>query len=145
MDIYNKPWYVAPYEINPTAKWPITVSYEATVLFYVANFQYLCTCISFSISKPFRKEIWTNTPYFVSIVLLFIFNTVDLFVPADTPFFSWFNCLPFTAAGQSYYSYKYFIAAGIFLNSLCTYVAEKFIIEKVTKSFDSRKFKKREQ
>ena len=104
------------------------------------------TCVSFSISKPFRKQIWTNGPYFVSLILLVIFNTVDLFVPPNTPIFSIFTCLPFeTQTGQIFYAYRYFIAVGILLNSILTYAAEKIIIEKVTKAWDRRKDKKRYQ
>jgi cation-transporting ATPase 13A3/4/5 len=143
--VQNTPFYVPPYNDGGDTITTINVvSYEATVLFYIANFQYLMTCISFSISKPFRKELWTNRPYFISVILLIIFNSANLFVPGNTPVFSFFSCLPFvTEAGVAYYQYRYFIAVGILLNSIITYVAEKFIIEKVTKRFDRRKERKR--
>ena len=97
MNVQKQPFYIPPYNIGTdnTLQNQKYVSYEDTVLFYISNFQYIVTCVSFSISKPFRKQIWTNSPYFVSLILLVIFNTVDLFVPPNTPIFSIFTCLPF--------------------------------------------------
>ena len=74
-----------------------------------------------------------------------LFDTVGLFVPGKTPGFAIFSCLPFvnTTTQEVYYDYKYFIAGGILLNCIATYAAEKLIIEKVTKSFDIKKEKKK--
>lgn len=111
----------------------------------MANFQYLMTCLSFSISKPFRKELWTNTPFFISVIVLTIFNTVTLFMSADAPFFKVFNNLNYKnqTTGQTYYQYRYFILVFVVINSLITFFAEKLIIEKVTKVYDAKKNAKR--
>ena len=49
----------------------------------VANYQYLITCMAFSIAKPFRKAIWTNIPFSICVVFLFVFNALCIFLPAD--------------------------------------------------------------
>ncbi len=49
-------------------------SYENSVLFIVSCFQYLITCLSFSISKPFRKPLYTNYPFTISLGVLFLTN-----------------------------------------------------------------------
>lgn len=145
LNVQNTPFYVPPFNDGGDTITTINVvSYESTVLFYIANFQYLVTCIAFSISKPFRKELWTNRPYFLSVILLVIFNSVDLFVPGNAPVINFFSCLPFVSqAGVTYYQYRYFIAVGILINSIVTYVAEKLIIEQVTKRFDRNKERRR--
>ena len=103
----------------------------------VANFQYLITCIAFSTAKPFRKPIWTNYPFLFCIVFLFIFDTVCVFIPSDSNVAELFDLLPFRAEdGTRYYSYRYGIAFGIFMNSVLTYVAEKYIVNVVTKKSD---------
>ena len=115
-------------------------SYEETVLFMVANYQYLITCMAFSIAKPFRKAIWTNGPFFVCVLFLLIFNALCIFLPSDNAVPTRFDLLPFTTEDPkvSYYSYKYWIAAGVILNSLLTYLAEKLIVNVFTKRSDAR-------
>jgi len=53
--------------------------------------------------------------------------------------------LPFsTKDGTSYYSYRYWIALGIVLNSLMTYGAEKLIVNVLTRKADASKKRKKE-
>ena len=60
-----------------------------------------------------------------------------MFLPSDMSVPSLFDLQPFrTKDGTSYYSYRYWIALGIFLNSILTYMAEKFIVNVVTKRAD---------
>jgi len=114
------------------------LSYEETVLFMVANYQYLTTCVAFSIAKPFRKPIWTNYGFLFCIVFLFIFDAVCVFAPGESKVATIFNLNSFkTEDGTSHYSYRYWIVLGIVLNSILTYVAEKFIINVVTKRCDA--------
>jgi len=112
--------------------------YEGNVLFYVANFQYLVTAISFSIAKPFRKQIWTNFPYMFSIASILIIDVLILFLPNDSWLPKLFNILPFVDedTGESYNNYKAWIALGILLNCILTYAAEKCIITSMTRKAD---------
>jgi len=57
------------------------LSYEETVLFMVANFQLIVTSLAFSISEPFRKPIWTNKPFFLSLCSIFVFNSMIILLP----------------------------------------------------------------
>lgn len=41
-----------------------------TALYLLTTMQYVICCLCFSISKPFRKAIWTNPLYFVSVILM---------------------------------------------------------------------------
>ena len=77
-------------------------------------------------------------------MFLFIFDSVDLMLPGNTPVITIFSCLPFaTTSGVTYYSYRYLIAVGILLNSIITYAAEKIIVSKVTQRYDRSKEEKK--
>ena len=113
-------------------------AYENTVLFYVANFQYLVTCIAFSIAKPFRKQIWTNYPYLFSIMAILLVDTLLVFLPYDSWLPKVFNVLPFIdhQTGETYYGYKAWLGLGIVINSILTYAAETAIILTLTRRAD---------
>jgi cation-transporting ATPase 13A3/4/5 len=57
------------------------MSYQATVLFWVSNFQFLSTAIAFSIAYPFRKQIWTNVPYLLVIIAVLAMDLAVLWLP----------------------------------------------------------------
>ena len=117
---------------------------EDTVLFYVANFQYVTACIAFSISKPYRQPMWTNFPLFVSLIFVTISNILLLILPASNPFlFSVFNDLDFCTgyldhSGTCYPQYYYFMGAIILLNSVVTYTIEAFLIRRFTVKYDAK-------
>lgn len=56
------------------------ISYEDTVLFLISNFQYVVTAIAFSNAKPHRKEIYTNKPFFLSIIFILMLDTTFVFM-----------------------------------------------------------------
>ncbi|XP_053369609.1 polyamine-transporting ATPase 13A3 [Clarias gariepinus] len=55
-------------------------NYENTSLFYVSCFQYLIVAIVFSKGKPFRQPSYKNWPFMVSVLTLYVFLSVILFV-----------------------------------------------------------------
>ena len=111
----------------------------------VCNFQYLTTCIAFSIAEPFRKPVWTNYPFFFCICCAIAMDVYAIFAPENSFVARWFDLLPFsTSDGTSYYSYRYLVALTVIFNSLLTYGAEKFILNKLTKKSDERKKIKKE-
>ena len=83
---------------------------------------------------------WTNTPFLICVILLFIISGLVVFMPADTGIMTFFNMLPFVdeKTGESYYSYRYWVALGIAANSIITWCAEKLIVGKMTRKFDER-------
>ena len=143
LDIRKRPFYV-PLDISTLDFVIPNPCYEQTVLFFIANFQYLITCMAFSIAKPFRKPIYTNKAYFACVIALFLFNTLLVYLPADNSVASEFNLEPFqTKDGTSYYSYKYWIGFGILANSIMTYAVEKLVINVLTRSYDEKMKRKR--
>lgn len=122
------------------------ISYEDTVLFMMSNFQYVLTAIAFSVAKPFRKPIYTNTPFVISIVIILLMNTYIVFTPnrdvdlqntnGDNWIVNFFLLEPFLDNGQSYYSYRFQLFGAIVLNSIVTLCFEKIFITKITSLYD---------
>ena len=144
INIREQPFYVALDPENLSFDSP-NDSYECTILFMIANFQYLITCMAFSIAKPFRKPIWTNIPFTIFVIVLFLVNALFVFMPSSSKLSDMFNLLTFeTPDGTEHYSYRYLIAIGILANAVITYAAEKFIINVVTVKADKRLKDKKE-
>jgi cation-transporting ATPase 13A2 len=53
------------------------------LLFGFANFQYLSVAVAYSISRPFRRPIWTNPWYMLSLILLTASGLYLLLGPLD--------------------------------------------------------------
>lgn len=102
------------------------------------------TAIAFSNAKPHRKSIFTNKPFFISIIVMLLLDTAFVFMPnpgvslatqntgGDNWLVNFFLLEPFYLNGTSYYRYRYFIAAGIAVNSVVTLIFEKLLILKLT-------------
>ena len=110
----------------------------------IANYQYLFTCIAFSIGAPFRREWWTNRPFLICCILIFMIDTLVLFLPDGNAFTGFFNMLAFTDKdGHSYYSYRYNIAIGILVNTALTYFFERAIALNFTRRWDAKQREKK--
>ena len=48
--------------------------HENTIYFLIAHFQYLTLALAFSVSKPFRKPIYTNLPLMIYLVLIYFYS-----------------------------------------------------------------------
>ncbi|XP_025081002.1 probable cation-transporting ATPase 13A3 isoform X3 [Pomacea canaliculata] len=70
-----------------------TKTWESTVLFLSSSYMYIAVAISFSKGPPFRKPIYTNVPFLISIILLFSFSTFLLLKPLS-PIENFFEMKP---------------------------------------------------
>mmetsp|Transcript_23976 Transcript_23976/g.32135 ORF Transcript_23976/g.32135 Transcript_23976/m.32135 type:complete len:154 (-) Transcript_23976:120-581(-) len=112
------------------------LSYEDSVMFLIASFQLVITCVAFSRSKPFRKPIYTNVPFFVSILLILIFDTILLFMPSNDVS-KLLDVEPFIGRnGNEYYPYRLWLALGIAINSLMTLAVERFVVTVLAKRYE---------
>ena len=107
--------------------------HEGSVLFMIANFQYLVTCIAFSVGEPFRKAWWTNKPFFISVILILFVDMAVIFLPNESALASFFDIVPIDD-----YSYRFIVILGIILNSVITFFTEKLIVHGLTRSWDER-------
>ncbi|KAL4494291.1 hypothetical protein ABPG73_018810 [Tetrahymena malaccensis] len=68
MSVYDSHSYIGDSDDPDSRK----SCYESTVLFLFSNFQYISTCVAFSIGKPFKKEFYTNIWFTISLVLILL-------------------------------------------------------------------------
>ena len=122
------------------------VSYEAMVIFMVIIFQPIVVAISFSKAKPYRKQICTNWPFFLALIIFTLFDIWVVFypggnsiVPHESVLYYMFNIYNFKDAnGNSNYSYRFILFGLIILNSLLTFCVERFFISRLTIHYDKK-------
>jgi hypothetical protein len=83
--------------------------------------QYITCCLCFSISKPFRKPIWTNPLYLGSVVFMLIYQNY-LILGYDDWSYDLFGLVELPT------EFKIRLFVLCLINSLCSYVYEKFFI-----------------
>ena len=99
----------------------------------------MVTAIAFSVSKPFRKPIYSNLPFLFSIITITLTNCFFVVLPnknvdpeSHTNGSNWldnfFLLEPFSKDGQSYYYYRFYLFGGIVGNSIITIIYEKWFI-----------------
>ena len=49
---------------------------EGSIIFVFANNIYLFSVLAFNISRPWRREFWTNIPLVVISILVLVFNVL---------------------------------------------------------------------
>ena len=57
------------------------ISYEATTLWLISNFQYVISALSFNTGAPFRKPFYTNILFTLTLFTIIAFDLALLFVP----------------------------------------------------------------
>lgn len=134
-----------------------TLAYQTTCVFFVSIFQYLFLCISFAISKPFRKPMYTNIWFMISILTLFGFDLYLLFAdkmwsnnrfgifygydpnedPTTDPYFGLYQAVPMSFRGH--------IAVVVIINVAAIFFYEKIFIWYLTLWIKKREDRKKEQ
>lgn len=144
-DVRKQPFYVPldPSKIDFGNYNDTSLSYEATAIFMIGTFQFVVTCVAFSLAKPFRQPIYRNVCFLLGIIVTTSCDTAILFLPISSPVSQWFKLLPFVneTTGETYYSYHYWLALGVVVNSILTYGAE-FVIVKVVASKHEAKMRR---
>jgi hypothetical protein len=84
--------------------------------------------------------LWTNYPFFFSLIILTILDLAILFTPGGegTLPYSCFEIYSFVGPNGGNYSYRFFLFGLILANSLLTFSAEQLITTKMTKAYDKR-------
>mmetsp|Transcript_44124 Transcript_44124/g.71834 ORF Transcript_44124/g.71834 Transcript_44124/m.71834 type:complete len:1218 (+) Transcript_44124:80-3733(+) len=82
----HQPWFI-PADLlsisGPIEQGQGTTSFENTVTWVFAHFQYFIVAVAFSTSKPFRKPLYTNVSYLLFLIGLFILTSYILLYPAQ--------------------------------------------------------------
>ena len=88
-----------------------------TVLYLFTSIQYITTCLVFSVSKPFRKHIWTNPAFLFSVIIISAYQ-VFLILSPDTYSADLFALVPLPQ------HYRYELFGLVCVNCLCSYLWE---------------------
>eukprot|EP00057_Strongylocentrotus_purpuratus_P023454 XP_011677928.1 PREDICTED: probable cation-transporting ATPase W08D2.5 [Strongylocentrotus purpuratus] len=78
--VQQQPWYKPPVYDDDGI---YILSYENTAVFMLTCFLYINSAIAFSPGAPYRKELYTNWPYCVALLLLYGMNLFLLFGPPE--------------------------------------------------------------
>ncbi|PCH43850.1 Ca-transporting ATPase [Wolfiporia cocos MD-104 SS10] len=80
--VRRQDWYTPPPPADPGNGDKLeATNYENSALFLVSCFQYILVAAVFSIGPPYRRPMWTNSLFMVSIGFLSLFNIVVLLAP----------------------------------------------------------------
>ena len=128
-------------------KWYVKVCYtddndvgicpDNTVLFLVSNMQYLIAAISFTISKPFKKDFYTNFLFTGFVFLAFIYSVYIIIIP-DKYSRKLLQIYNFKENNDGIHSnfFTVFILIVTLVNLIVSYLIEKMIIPLITKKWE---------
>ena len=95
-------------------------------------------CLTFSISKPFRKSIFSNPVYFVCVWFMFGFQ-IFLILNVNGMGFDAFNLMPYNS------DFMKFLLVVVLINSIATYLYEKFFIYWLSTFWNKRQAVKKQE
>jgi cation-transporting ATPase 13A2 len=102
---------------------------ENASLFIVSNFQYIYTCLIFSIGPPFRKSAWKNL-WFIGVVILVVAMSIVIMWNTNDDIYDLMTTVYLREAYLGYLSILIFSAA------LVSWLYEKFPIFYLSKRFN---------
>lgn len=89
-----------------------------------SNIMYIFTLLAFSISKPWRKDFYTNPLFMIVLIVMLSYSLIMIVVPGA-------RLALFEISYLNYQPYNWFIfglAIGI---GILLYIVQKFILEKL--------------
>ncbi|XP_063410075.1 polyamine-transporting ATPase 13A3-like [Mytilus trossulus] len=111
-------------------------SWETTTIFLISSYQYITVAFCFSQGPPFRKPIYTNLPYLITLMLLFSFSTFLLLLP-QRPLLNFFSVMPLDEKPFMFRLFLFlfpvihFISCGIFEYAITDNKITKKLIHKI--------------
>ena len=97
-------------------------NYNNTLIFYISNYQYLIITISFSITYPFKKNIFTNILLIVYLISGFSYLTY-IFCTPDNFSLKLLNLIFFPS-----YIFRISLMIVCFLNLISSYLCESYLV-----------------
>ena len=116
---------------------------DNTLLFLVSNMQYLITAIAFTISKPFKKDFYTNFLLTGFVVFAFIYSIYIIIMP-DKYSRKLLQIYNFRKNNDGIHSnfFTIFILIITLVNLVVSYLIEKILIPFITKEWEKNKINK---
>ncbi|KAI8795519.1 cation-transporting ATPase 13A3, partial [Biomphalaria glabrata] len=101
-------------------------SWESSTIFLVSSYMYIAVAFTFSKGPPFRKPIYTNVIYTITLVVLFGFSTFLLLMPLR-PITDFFDMMPMDQTSLIHFRLVLFEIALAFM--VASYITEWIIVE----------------
>jgi len=129
----SQPWYVPITQQDQDAD--VTPSPDNTSLFLISNFQFIITAFAFSISRPFKKPIYSNfilTGFLIVCIgySYYIIIRPDSWTTSELGLVEWDN-------SNNYF--KFVIIGMTILNFTVSYLLEKMLIPCISEAWKNRK------
>ncbi|ORX82959.1 hypothetical protein K493DRAFT_240394 [Basidiobolus meristosporus CBS 931.73] len=115
--VQTKTWYLPPTEFTSAKN---VRNFENTSLFLISCFQYILTAIVFNVGPPYRRSMFSNRPFVITIFILLIFSVYIVMYPSKVIM----NILDLLGVPLSYRLNLLFVAS---LNFAVSMVAEKYV------------------
>lgn len=97
-------------------------SFQTNILFLFTNLMYISTLMAFSISKPWRKEFYTNVWFMVVLLVVLTYSIIIIVVPKSR--LSLFKIIHMDYQPMNYFVLGLSLGFGFFI-----YLNQKFIME----------------
>lgn len=127
------PFYKPAPDFDPTDEDVNTECFENTSIILISNFQYLVTCMVFSISKPFRQPLYSNLWLTLSLIVLF---AIDGYISLSDDTF--ITTLLELEAGISL-TFRLAALLAVVVNAIVTYGFERVIVWKISMWWKGRR------
>ncbi|KAL4487111.1 hypothetical protein ABPG72_001563 [Tetrahymena utriculariae] len=138
-------WYISPIDINIMSQSDpselLSNSFDNAVLFWVSNFQYICSVIAFSVGSKYKKPFYTNiyfTFFLVAIITLSIYSVFSQDMNY-TEFFQ-ISAIAYDSQGNSMsempYYWRYIFGGIIIANMIINILYEKYIVNLLCSLFE---------
>ncbi|KAK0056869.1 cation-transporting ATPase 13A3 [Biomphalaria pfeifferi] len=101
-------------------------SWESSTIFLVSSYMYIAVAFTFSKGPPFRKPIYTNVIYTITLVVLFGFSTFLLLMPLR-PITDFLDMMPMDQTSLIHFRLVLFEIALAFM--VASYITEWIIVE----------------
>lgn len=133
---YIQSWdFYKPHIVDPNEEDANMRCYENSALFLFANFQYLVTCVAFSISKPFRQPLYSNFIFSVSLMVLLAFSIILVL-----SHWGWIYSV-FGIMDDITLEFKVILLIVAVANSLATFLYEKIVVWHISLWWKNKKDK----
>ncbi|XP_067946248.1 polyamine-transporting ATPase 13A3-like isoform X2 [Watersipora subatra] len=121
--LHQQYWFT-PNESTPGGDFA-TLTYESTVVFVVSSFLYITLAVNYSVGPPYRKRIWTNKPFFISAIVLWLLSLMLLFYPPE--FVEKF--LGMKHIDIKHYGFKIILLLFVVIHFLASTMIESFLVD----------------
>jgi cation-transporting ATPase 13A3/4/5 len=122
--------------VDPVENGDVTPSPDNTAIFLVSNFQYIITAVAFSISRPFKKPIYSNF-ILTGYLILSIAYSYYIIIRPDIWNFDMLQLADFGDDGN----FKFIVLVFTLVNFIMSYLIEKLLVPCISEAWKNKKIR----